>query len=115
MILNKNLIMKKILLVFCLLSYSLISFSQTKKGSSAKKSTTPKSVIDCLVNSSYSASGNFYQFYSNGTGVVGKSPSFTWKYLGNNIILVRYNSDYFNDDKFRIINPGKNCDIININ
>ncbi len=108
--------MKQLLLISFLFFVFSASYSQTKKPTTNNKATAPKPIVDCLVNSSYSESGLFYKFYSNGTGVVGKSPSFTWKYLGSNTILVRYDSDFFADDKFRVINPGKkNCDIMKIN
>lgn len=102
--------MKKLFLFSCLFFIFTTTFAQAKK-----KTTTPKAVTDCLVNAVY-CDTYCYKFYSNGTGVVGQSPSFTWKYLGNNIVLVKYNSDFFNDDKFRIVNLGKrNCDIVRMN
>jgi hypothetical protein len=108
--------MKKLLFLSFLFFVCSASFSQTKKPATAKKTIAPKPIVDCLVNSSYYESGFFYKFYSNGTGVVGKSPSFSWKYLGKNIVLVKYDSDFFADDRFRVINPGsKNCDIMKIN
>lgn len=107
--------MKRSIVIFCLSFISLQVFSQRQKTNSNKKTTTPKSVVDCLVNSIYSTSGMIYEFYSNGTGSVGKYNSFKWKYLGNKIVLVKYDSGYFSDDYFRIINLGKsNCDIIKI-
>lgn len=106
--------MKKLFILNLILFTFLVSSAQTKKPASSKKGPTPKAIVDCLVNSNY-YDVYLYKFYSDGTGVVGKSPSFKWKYLGNNVIVVIYNGGFLADDKFKVLNPGKqNCSITKI-